>query len=50
MEVEIFSEGLLDRGCGAEHTHLDTFNVGRVEGFSSQPDRHQYDDGLPGLA
>ena len=34
----------------AEYTDLDTFNVRRVEGLPSQPDRHQYDDRLPGLA
>lgn len=31
------------------YSHLDTFDVGWIEGLSSQPNRHQYDDRLPGL-
>lgn len=32
------------------HSHLDTFDVGRVEGLPSEPYGHQDDHGLPGLA
>lgn len=35
----------MDKG----YSHLDTFDVGRIEGLSSQPYWHQYDDRLPGL-
>lgn len=44
------SGGQRSQLMGAGCSDLDTFDVGRVEGLSSQPHRHQYDDRLPGLA
>lgn len=35
----------MDKG----HSYLDTFDVGRIEGVSSEPYGHQNDDRLPGL-